>query len=86
MIQQSETVIPQRTEVIPASVQRASARYSFDDDPVVVGDVVEIFILVNGREVERIKTLIENEPNTGMELRPVVNFNVVEMAAFSVVE
>jgi hypothetical protein len=78
-----ETVIPDSTVVVPAHVNRPGFRYSFNQDPLVINDVVELSIIKNGMEIDRLKTTIENGPAEGMEIRPIIIMNVVEMTAFS---
>ncbi len=83
VIEKSEILKPEETIVIPAHVERPSFRYSFDKEPLILGDVIELVILKNGKEQDRLKTSIDFEPNEGNEIRPLLNFDVVEMAAFS---
>jgi hypothetical protein len=83
MIEKYEVIKQAETIVVPAHVERPQFRYSFDKEPLVRGDVVELVIRVNGKEVDCLKTEIEHAPEDGNEIRPVLHFNITETTAFT---
>jgi hypothetical protein len=83
IIEKSQVLVPEKTVIIEEHVEQPSFRYSFDKEPLMAGNVVELIILVDGKEQDRLKTVIIYGPKAGNELRPLLNFDIVEMTAFS---
>jgi hypothetical protein len=86
VIEKHQIVVPEKTIVIPAHVEQPTFRVSFDEEPLILGDVIELVILRNGKEEKRLKVPIEFNPDSGKEIRPLLNFDIVEMTAFSKIE
>jgi hypothetical protein len=86
IIEKSEVWVPEKVIIEEAHAERPSFRYSFDKEPLILGDIIELIILKNGKEQDRLKTVIENEPKIGNEIRPLLNLDIVEMMAFSKAE
>jgi hypothetical protein len=82
----TETLVPQKVEVIPERVERPSIRYSFDNTPLVRGDILEVVIKVNGKEQDTLKYEVTEAIESGKELRPIIFCNIVEMTAFPTTE
>lgn len=77
-----EKIIPLQVITIPASIERPRWRFSFDGEPVIDGDVVEISVTHNGKEIGHMTHTVEQAIEEGKELRPLIVYDPVVLTAF----
>ncbi len=78
----SEEIVPEHTIVVSREIKRPSIRYSFDNEPLKQGDLLEVVIKVNGVETDTLKYVVSEAIEAEKELRPLIKVDCVIMNAF----